>query len=235
MSTFQEICEQVAPKIGVDQTLFASVIGGTAQEQIDILEIARDSVEALTEAHDWQVLKSVATINTGDGATEAFNLPSDYGRMPATANLRSSRLIGPYQHIVDEDEWLEIDIRDYEQVTGVWTLIGGQINIKPAPESTETIKYYYQSNAVVDPVSGSNKAFFTVDTDTIRIPEKLLRLDMIWRWKASKGTPYEEDLENFNIAFEHRKAADKGARIIAVGRTRLPRGAKYAWPRTISS
>lgn len=231
--TFLSVCEQVAPKIGLDVP--TTVIGNTDEEIVELIEVARDSVQSLLKARDWQVLKKVATVATGDGSTEAFDLPSDFDRMPVTANIRSTRLIGPYRHIADADEWLEIDIRDYEQTTGVWMLMGGQLQIKPAPPATEVIKYFYQSSAVVlDADNTTTRDFFDDDDDTLRIPERLLRLDMIWRWRQSHGLEWETHEALFMDALGEESAADKGARMIAVGQGRRPRGVRAAYPRSIT-
>jgi hypothetical protein len=83
-------------------------------------------------------------------------------------------------------------------------------------------------------VTGGKTAFDT-DADTFVLPERLLTLSIIWRWRASKRMEYAEDLQNFNIAFSEECASDKGSRILIVGRQRNPYNLTNSYPRALGS
>lgn len=202
------------------------------QFALELRTQANRTARAIQKAHDWRALTTLATI-TGDGTSEAFNLPSDYDRMPVKADLFYADTTGRLVRAKDLDHWLDMKIRNQSAIVGAWILLGGQMNIFPAQTTGEVINYYYQSNAVVSPATGSNKENFTLDTDTFRLSEKLLTLGVIWRWRAMKRLEYAEDLKNFEIAMAEEVGRDKGSRILTVGRTRLPGGTTPAYPYAI--
>jgi hypothetical protein len=55
---------------------------------------------------------------------------------------------------------------------------------------------------------------FTNDGDVFRIDERLLKLGMIWQWKANKGSPYAEDMGTYSDALVNIAGADTPAPII---------------------
>ncbi len=222
--------EGVAAVIGIDVP--TGVFSSTDREHVELQHLANEMAERIWKAHDWELLKTLETL-TGDGSATTFSLPSDYGRQIKDAELWSSRIQTPLTHIVSADRWLELDVRSYQFVIGVWTKIGGQIGIKPAMTATETAKYYYISNLIVSPASGSDKTAFTLDADSFRLNERVLKLGMIWQWRANKGLPYGEDMATYETALGEMISEDKGARMIHVGRPRMRRGIRLSYPQAI--
>lgn len=206
-----------------------AVYSSTAREHFELQVLANTAADHIAKDYEWQELKLLATI-TGDGTTEAFNLPTDYDRMLKDAKLWSDRLVTPLTHITSTDEWLDLDIRQFTLVVGAWTLLANQINIKPAPVSGELVKYYYMSKEYAQDIASTTKEAFTADDDTFRLSEKLLELCMIWKWRAQKGLPYAQDYDNYEDAKEKLITKNKGARILSVGRPRVSRGANIAYP-----
>jgi hypothetical protein len=184
--TILNVVQQVCLKTGI--ALPAQFYSATSREMVELQSLVNEMASRIAKAHDWTLLRTLSTY-TGDGTETAFPLPADYLRMLKKANLWSSAIQTPLTHIVDTDEWLEMDIRAYDYVVGAWTMLGGNIEIKPAMASGATAKWYYVSNLVVAPASGSNKAAFTADTDTYRLDERLLKLGMIWNGRPIKASP----------------------------------------------
>ena len=220
----------VAKVVGV--TVPTQVFASTTREHVELASLANEMAVRIGKAHDWTLLRRLETY-TGDGATTQFALPSDYLRMLKKTNLWSSAIQTPLTHIVDTDEWLEMQVRSYDYVLGAWTMLGGNIEILPALANTITAKWYYVSNLVVAPSAGANKAAFTADDDSFRLNERLLKLGMIWQWKANKGQSYAEDMTNYENALEQEIGEDKGSRVIHVGRPRMPRDVSIAYPQTV--
>jgi hypothetical protein len=81
----------------------------------------------------------------------------------------------------------------------------------------DTVHFTYLSKYCVSLVSTGLGDFFMNDGDTFRLDERLLKLGMIWSWKQLKGSPYAEDMANFQDALSRVAGADKPAPII-VGR-----------------
>jgi hypothetical protein len=228
LSVIQSACTS-----GIALTRPTSVFGSSIREMLELAGLVQETAEMIASAHEWEKLNRIATI-TGDGTEEDFDLPTDYDRMPEKSQLWTSSLETPLTPVSDRDEWLGLDVQSFDFVVNAWIKYGGQIHIKPAPASAEEIKYWYQSNLIVAPNSGANKAEFDTDTDTFRIDERLLKLGLIWKWREMKGLPYAENMADYERALAKRIHEDKGSRIIRIGRPSLPRDAIYAYPKSIT-
>lgn len=228
--TILAACRGAAPYIGL--AVPTSVFGSSEREHLELAEIANEAAADIMEAHDWQGLKVLQTY-TGDGAAADFALPADFLRMPKDQRVWSSAQETPMTHVLSHDDWLELDVKSYELVIRAWTFLGGRFAVKPTMPTTETAKFYYQSNLYAQNAGGENRASFTMDSDVFRLPERLVKLDIVWRWKAAKGMDYAEDMANAEMARAKSIAADKGPRTLAIGRGAYPRGVTIAYPQAI--
>lgn len=226
--TVLSACQEAA--IELSQTEPTTLFSTTDKFAKELRVQANKSAVAIAKAYDWQALTTRATI-TGDGSDTSFPLPSDYGRMVLKTNLASNSSNIDLVKATDLDQW------DYFQNNpgilnpGLWIVLGGEIQINPAPATGVIHSYYYISKNIVT----GGKVAFDADTDTFVLPERLLTLSIIWRWRASKRLEYAEDLENFNIAFGEETATDKGSRVLVAGRQRNPYNLTNAYPRALGS
>jgi hypothetical protein len=222
--------QRVATVIGLDVP--TTVYGSTDREYVELADVANDVAETMARHYDWQKLKTIATL-TGDGATEDYSIPSDYGRQLVKATLWvTSRPFYPLEHVADTDRWLGIVTSDIQVSIGQWTIYGDEIHVRPAMATGDDAKYYYITKNIVQPATGSNKELFTLDTDTFLLDDRVLRYGVIWQWKANKGLPYAEDMQTYEIALAEAVARDKGSKVMIVGQQRLNGGtaAEFAWP-----
>lgn len=221
-------CQEAAVELSQDEpsALFSASAGDKFARELRVQ--ANKSAVAIMKAYDWQILTKRATI-TGDGADESFPLPPDYARMALKTNLASSASNIDLVKVVDLDQWDYYHNHLGTAVPGYWIVLGGELQIFPAPATGVVHSYYYISKNVVS----GNKPAFTADDDTFVLPERLLTLSIIWRWRASKRMEYAEDMANFNIAFGEETATDKGSRVLVAGRQRIPYGAQTAYPRPL--
>lgn len=223
--------QEVSSVIGLSRP--TQVFSSTEREHIELQDCANEVRRQILERYEWQILKKRHTI-AGDGSSTAFNLPSDFNRMLKKARIWSTRIQTPYRQIMDLDEWEELDVRQYEFVVGVWIIVGGQIQVKPAPAVGETLSFWYVGENIV---TGSGSVLiprFVEDTDVLRINEEILKLGIIWQWKANKGRAYAEDLETFETAIAKQIDLDKGPRIITDRKRRVPKGLQLAYPTSIT-
>src|SRR5690606_1358481 len=116
-----------------------------------------------------------------------------------TASMWSSRYLWAMDHVLDTDRWLELLTLPYTQVTGSWTIYGGQVQILDIMASGDTAQFFYIKNLPVASALAVPKAEFTADDDTFRLSEELLRLAIIYKWKQAKQQAYEEEMADFNI------------------------------------
>ena len=230
--TILSVAQQIATYTGRD--IPTSLVAATDRDSIELSEVLQEGVEAIVQSHDWEVLKLLHTY-AGDGTTETFSLPSNYARMPKEQKLWSTRIETPLTHIPDQDRWLELDIRSYEFVIGVWTKLGGQILIKPAPVVGENVQFYYIRNDAIVAADNSRLSSITADTDTFVLSERLLKLYGVWRWKAKKGQPFETDLRAYETALGEYISDDKGSTRIRIGRARIRKDVNVSYPQAIQT
>jgi|SRR6185369_1525922 len=221
--TLLSVCQEAAILLSQDEltTLFSTSVPFAKE----IRTLANESAAVIGETYDWQTLTKLATV-TGDGSDTSFDLPSDYDRMVMKTNLAGSDSNIDLVKSRDLDQWAYFQNHGATSVPGHWMILGGELLFEPAPALGVEYSYYYITKNVVS----GDKAAFTADDDVFILPERLLKLDLIWRWRALKRMEYAEDMENFNIALSKAITKDKGPRILVGGRQRVPYNVRNAYP-----
>lgn len=210
------------------------VYGNTTREWVEMQELANVVAEEIAEAYDWQALLRIHTF-VGDDVAEGFALPSDYERMLKTASLWSSRWFWSINHIVDQDQWLELQVVPIASTYGNWMLFGDEIHVLPIMSATETVKFFYVSNEIALDTNGMKQTSFLADTDAYRLPESLLKLAIIARWKQNKGLPYGEAMTDYQNALAQEIDKDTGSKPIVSSRPYASwRGKNIAWPGSVT-
>lgn len=228
--TVLSACTEAA--VELNQSELTALFTSTDAFPRELRTLANRHAVAVAQAYDWQKLLVLSTL-AGDGTTTIFDMPADYDRMPKKAKLHSSTWqTATFRKADDLDQWLYLNDTAISGTPGNWIIIGGQMNIFPAMAVGETARFYYISNKVVADAAPAvtTKPAFTADTDTFRLPERLLTLGLIWRWQAQKGKDYGEDLKNYEIALSEEIGKDRGSNIITVGRQRWPGNVNLAYP-----
>jgi hypothetical protein len=224
------VVRQVCPVVGV--LLPTSVFSGIASNRTmqEMLNCANEMAQRIaTDYRDWTRLRKSATFN-GDGVTAAFNLPTDYRRMQKDGHIwRSSDTKQPMRFIHNTDEWLQRRSAGEIDSWGEWTLYGGQIHIAPVMLTGTSARFTYLDKNCIALESGGFGNEFMTDTDSFVLDERVLRLGMIWDWKAKKGSPYAEDLSTFEDAIRTAMGYDSPSPILIDG---MPTSAyaKVAYP-----
>lgn len=227
-----DVIQDVCTVIGL--TVPAGVFGSTDREHVELKSLANEMAQRIAfDSRDWTRLKTLGTL-TGDGSAQSFDLPADYQRMLKKAALwPSASPYAPFAHYPDSDQWLGITVQNFQNLVGAWTMLGDQVLIKPAVPNLSTVQFYYITNKIIKDKDGSPKTTFTADDDVFRLNERVLKLGMIWQWKANKGRTYAEDMATYEDALAVAAGADKGSNILAVGRRRSPIDADFAYPGVI--
>lgn len=208
----------------------ATLFGTTDKIALELLDLANESAVAIAKAHDWQKLFRLHTV-TGDGETEEHNLPSDYDRMPLKSNVYFENMTYPLVRAKDLDEWLELELTPAIGVPGFWILIAGTIGIRPVIALNDTAKFYYITNQIIS----GGKTQFTANDDAFLLPERLITLSLVWRWRQMKRLEYGEDMQTFCLALTEEAGKDKGARILKMGRPRMYGDVNQSYPGIIES
>jgi hypothetical protein len=230
------VVNDVCRAVGVHT--MTSVINNTLNPRTaeEMLSLANEMAQRIAyDKRDWTLLRKSATL-TGDGVAEAFNLPADFKRLLTGSEVwRSSQALHPMQFYPNTDEWLQRRAANYFGSFGEWTIYGGQIHIWPVmsgpapPNPAMTARMSYLDKNGINLNSGGYGDRFISDNDSFRLDERLLKLAMIWQWKAQKGSPYAEDLATYEDAANRLSGADSPAPII-VDRLPISQHARVAFP-----
>lgn len=227
-----DVVKGAATVLGMDVPTL--VYGATSREMVEMQELANVMASEIVDAHDWQKLLIIKAF-TGDGLTDAFDMPSDYRRMQKTSSLWSSRWKWATEHLTSPDEWLELQVTPIATVNDYWIIFGDQFHQWPVMASAETVKFFYVSNEIVAAENGSTKTMFNEDADRFRLSEELLKKAIIYRWKQNKGQAYEQDFDDYQTLLLRRMDDDAGSKPVISGQPPLIwRGRRVAWPGTVS-
>jgi hypothetical protein len=226
LSVVQDVCTAV----GVVQptSIFSGITGNRTMQEM--LALANEMAQRIAyDTREWQLLKKVQVF-TGDGNTPGFNMPANYKRMLVTSNVwRSTSALHPMRYIPDIDDWLQRRALERFSAWGEWTMFGGQMVIWPTLGPSVTATFPYLDKNCIALKSGGFGDTFLTDNDNFALDERLLKLGMIWQWKAQKGSPYAEDMGTYTDAIMMAMGADKPSPII-VGRTSVASSAQIAYP-----
>lgn len=227
--TVLSVARDVALSVGISYPV--AVFSSTDRDMREMQTVANEAARMIAAAHDWQALRRVQTV-TGDGQADAFDLPADYDRMPYGAKLWSSRYRDEMTHVVQADDWLSFDVWPIGALYGVWSIFGGQMHVRPTMAVGETVKFFYQRSDIVS----TGQAVFTLDTDTFRLDERLLKLAMVYLWRQGKGQDFTAELADFEMAMDLAKAKDGGSKPVLSGNVGLRRSGRFnnVWPGTVA-
>jgi len=206
--------------VGKKPTVFFGANGALEIEFCDLLnEVAAD----IAASHDWQALTRIYTL-TADGTSSEYPFPSDYDRQLLKSNVQDpENWIYGYRHVPDINEFSYIQNRGFQLFPGIWTIYGGNMQFTPPPRAGQSAYYPYVSKNWAQASGGTSKAAFDADTDAFLLPERLLTLGLIWRWRDNKNLDYTGDQEAFVKAIDEYSARDGGSRIYRSGvRRSLP-------------
>jgi len=220
--TLLSVVKDVCATVGVlqPQSVFSNITGNRTMQEM--LSLANEMAQRIAyDYRDWTKLRTLTTI-VGDGETTAFDLPANYKRMLLTSDVwLSTSTQTPMAFIADTEEWIKRRINEATFGTwGEWTMLGGQIHIWPAmAAATDTMPavtatFSYLDKNCIELASGGRGDAFMADNDRFALDERLLKLGMIWQWKAQKGSPYAEDMGTYGDALANVMGRDQPAPII---------------------
>ena len=233
-SVIREVCSFVGVRPPNGSVFVSPYADRTAWE---FVQLANEMAQRIAlDTRDWQALRQIATLG-GTGA-EANNLPANFHRLLKNSNIwRSSNTNAPMTFVSDPEDWLRGRLQPYTSPMGEWMIEGGQMYIRPALAAAvvgppavpaEMAQFYYLRNTCIRLNSGGFGTEFTNDADTFVLPERLLKLGMIWQWKAYKGATYAEDIANYEDALSLIAGNDKPSPII-IGRQPVSADAQVAY------
>lgn len=237
--TILSVVQAAAPKCGFTRP--SALLSDSSATSLNIQQTLTEVARQIRDEFDWNMYKALGTF-TGDGVSLAFNPPANYARMLKDASLWSSGTpFTPLTHVINSDDWLGMITQAFTPLIGAWTILGEQFQVRiggntSALAAGSTLQFYYITNLQFQDSGGTPKTTVTADADVFRltptreIGERLLKLGFIAKWRADNGRPYAQDQDNFEEAKSVLVGADRGSKILVMGRRRYRGGADIALP-----
>jgi hypothetical protein len=216
LSVVKDVC--LATGVAVPQSVFTNITGNRTMQEM--LSLANEMAQRIAyDFRDWTKFRKTQTF-VGNGVTTAFNLPTDFQRMLLTTNVwRSTSTQAAMIYVADTDQWLNRRAGDDIDTWGEWTIIGGQMLIMPAMAVGTSAYFAYLHKNCVTLAAGGVSNEFQSDGDNFALGDRLLKLGMIWQWKANKGAAYAEDMGTYGDALNTLAGRDAPAPILVGRRT----------------
>ena len=175
----------------------------------------------LVKVHDWQFLEKNLEL-VGDGTTNQFNLPDDFGRQ-VNQTQWASKDRRPMAGPVTPQGWSWIqhgivsDLAHYR-----YRILGNKVVVHPTPAAGEKFYMYYISNKwlVNEPVGfpAVFRSSIEQDDDTPLFDFNLMVAGAKYRIWAAKGMDTTALLQEFNYMLSAEKGQTQGASVISLDR-----------------
>ena len=178
----------------------------------------------LLSLYDWQELIKTYTISitadTSGQKEKSFALPVDFYDWIDQTNWNATTQfpsLGP----VSPQMWQQLLIRTtLPTLSFYWQVRGNRLYVLAPPSSPQTMSFFYLSNAYVqdqdDPDLYKNRA--VKNGDKFLLDANLMTLYTRVKWLEMKGLDSSAAMRDFQVAFENRKASERGAQVLSMAR-----------------
>jgi hypothetical protein len=214
--TLLTLMQDAASIVGVPRP--TAVVSATDTQTQQLLALANREGVALSKRTDWTDLVTEATHTTLAAELQGVltTIAPGFRRFvnETQQNRTQQRYIGGPLNPVD---WQYLQA---STVTGPYQDFRvrlGKLYLFPAPPAGETIAFEYVSNLWCESAAEVGQARWAADDDTSVLPEELMLLGLVWRWKQQKGFDYSEDKYTYELEVIDAVARDGGARTLSMG------------------
>ena len=194
------------------------VVYGTSDQQIlQMLALLEEEGNDLAQRGVWQGLTFEAswTTTAAEDQGALTTLASNGFRYIKNDTIWSRTRRLPVAGPLSPQDWQTLKAWSVSGPYYQYRIRGGRLLVNPAAPASESWFFEYLSKNWILSASGSvYKQYFTLDTDTVLIPEELLILGLRWRWKKEKGLDYAEDFRTYEMQVKNALGSDGGKSVL---------------------
>lgn len=195
LTAINEVCDVVS----LDR--FVSVYGSNNPAAQTMLELAKLAGQEIAERFAWKALQRSDT-----ASVSPYPFPADYDRLIEGGAVFTA--VGDFARPVKSpSQWAVV--LQVPSTQPYYYLSTAGISFSPAGDAVGATITYVSKNWILGS-TGTEKADWTAEDDVAVFPERLLVLNLIWRWKRQKGLNYDDPLAEFEAALAAATEEDRG-------------------------
>lgn len=207
LTVVQHVCRRT--NLPVPQT----VMGNSDPQILQLLGLLEEEGNDLANRGPWEGLTheaSITTTATEDQGALTTLAPTGYRYIKQeTLWDRSTRL--PVAGPLAPAQWQALKAMFVNGPRYRFRIRGGHLLVNPTPPAGSSWYFEYASKHWILGVDGTTyKQYFTLDADTILLPEELVLMGLRWRWKKEKGFDYAEDFRTYETQVKDTLSRDGG-------------------------
>lgn len=199
--SFLTVMAAVAKNAGINAPTSASLNNA---DQIKLAEFINEAGVEIVRRVDWAALRK-STVIIGQGTPTPYDIADDFSRLTIGLSVSANGM--PVRGSLTADEWFSL--LPVEGQPRYFFLQAGRIAFYPYPPIGVSMPLQYQS---FNWVNEGAKDRFSEDGDVAMIPETLLELGGIWRWRRHVGKDYADHAAEFEAALADEAKFDGGVR-----------------------
>ena len=193
LTVIQNVCSRT------NITIPTTVIGSMDKQVLQLRALLEEEGIALADRGDWQELTFEAihtTLAAEDQGAITTIASNGFDHFKADSFWdRTQRL--PVV-VLDGQEWAAAKALTATGPKPQARIRGGKLIANPVPTAGNAWTFEYVSKNWILGADGiTYKQLFTLDTDVILLPEKIVIAGLRWRWKKEKGFDYAEDFNSY--------------------------------------
>jgi len=207
--TYLTCVQEVAHLVGVAAPVS---IGDNTPVALRFKRFADRAGQEIARRADWGQMQRTTTF-TGDGARREWPLPDDFNHLIAgnPVFIQGGDMM---RGSITMDEWLLLKMLPqgpsltqprHFRLQGKVFHTGPVLALQPGV----VVEMTYVTSRFI---KGSTIEHFTLNEDETYFPERLIVLNMVWRWRRAQGAPYDDELKEFEAELAGEAMADAGMR-----------------------
>lgn len=220
--TLLSICRAVTSVCGF---AVPNSVQTTDETSVQLIALANVALQDIAEEYNWPQLEVELPIDLVVNQ-DIYEWPSDFRKTEAASLFRTDE----YYRVKGSVNIIEWNRRKYGLIGSLSCLAyrtyyspttgNPGIQVTPTPTDAGTmVGLYYTNNYVIDGM-GNFKANYELDGDMSRIPERLVQLGLMWRFRRAKGLDFSIELAEYNATIAKQFSDRVGPADIPIGRKR---------------
>lgn len=195
----ETVLKNVLSEVGLTKTS-PSLSADTDLDVVQLRTFMNATGNELAQRVDWPELFTEETV-AESGTEEA--LPSTFLRLTQGTPVRLGGTFVPVRIITNPADW------EFATTTAPSLVYGrlgeGKIQFSSTLSATGAVMNYISNQWV------TGKTEVTDNGDSFKVPERLLELGTIWRFKRQKGLAYDDWMQEYEAALTQEAIGARGA------------------------